>query len=71
MSTKLNNIHMAYYGWLMADQAWSEALIMMYGKDSGEARYDHRGTSSNLLTALHKDFMEAGDLWHRLVCEAK
>jgi hypothetical protein len=46
-----------------ADKAWSEELRIVFGKNSGDARYDHRGTSTPELKRLEQERRTAQKEW--------
>ena len=49
-----------------ADDAWSAELRRVFGKDSGQARYEPRGkgTDGSALRRLHDAREAARSLWH-------
>ena len=47
-----------------ADDAWSNELRRVYGKDAGDARYDRRGTATPTLERLHAAFSAHQTAYH-------
>jgi|GEM_PF-5401390 len=52
-----------YYAALDADNAWSNELRAVYGKEAGDARYDERGEASAKLAELKDKKLTADKAW--------
>ena len=50
-----------------ADDAWSKALQLAFGKQAGDARYDARGVSTPELKALNHAKKVADLAWHNSI----
>jgi hypothetical protein len=50
-----------------ADDAWSEELVRLFGKQSGQARYEARGKGEKdtMLRKLHDAREDARVTWYR------
>ncbi len=53
----------AYEAALAADKAWSAELRRIFGRDSGDARYDGRGISTPTLKALNAEMHRTRSIW--------
>jgi hypothetical protein len=61
----LSAAHKAY---AEAEKLWEEALEARFGKNAGDARYDHRGKGEegSALRRLYDAYMAANRAWHAL-----
>ena len=50
----------------LAENAWSDELKRVYGKEYREARYDNRNKSTPELALLYSARRESLNLWHKL-----
>jgi hypothetical protein len=54
----------AYATFAAADKDWQAALVVVYGKDAGDARYDERGYATPELDSLKAAVRVAKEAHH-------
>jgi len=60
-------VHEAYKAFQAADEAWTNDLLLAFGKDACDKRYTAEGKNHPYCITSYQAFKRAGEQWRQLM----